>query len=154
MTLKKLAWAAVLGVSTVLLAAQLVPVKRTNLLIRGTLPARPEIETTLKRACYDCHSNETRWPWYSCAAPLSWLVVHDVTLGRKEVNFSEWGSYNPATRRRKLEWMGRTLREETMPPWTYRLLHADARLTNAERAALERWIEFQVAAIQEQKQKN
>jgi hypothetical protein len=131
-----------------------VPVKCTTLPIQGTLPAQPEIETTLKRACYDCHSNETRWPWYSHAAPLSWLVVHDVTLGRKEVNFSEWGSYNPATRRRKLEWMGRTMREEAMPPWTYRLLHPDARLTNAERAALERWIESQIAAILEQKQEN
>lgn len=146
MTLRKLARLAALAVSVVLLAAQLVPVKRTNPPSLGTLPAPPQIDATLKRACYDCHSNETRWPRYSRFAPLSWVIVHDVTFGRKEVNFSEWGSYYPATRRRKLEWMGRALREGKMPPWDYRLLHPGARLTKADRAALERWIESALAA--------
>jgi len=144
-TLKKLAWVAALGVSVVLLAVQLVLVNRTNPPSLGTLAAPPQIDATLKRACYDCHSNETRWPWYSRVVPLSWFIVHDVTLGRKEVNFSEWGIYYSATRRRKLEWMGRALREENMPPWSYRLLHPGGRLTEAERAALQRWIESALA---------
>lgn len=129
-----------------LLAAQLVPVKRTKPPSVGTLPAPPRIRVTLERACYDCHSNETRWPWYSRVAPLSWFIVHDVTLGRKEVNFSEWGRYGPATRRRKLQWIGRALGEENMPPWSYRLLHPGIRLTEADKAALEKWIESALAA--------
>ena len=136
---------AALAVSIALLAAQIVTVKRTNPLSFGTLVAAPEIAATLKRACYDCHSNETRWPRYSRVAPLSWFVVYDVTLGRKEVNFSQWGSYYPATRRRKLEWMARALHKEKMPPWYYRLLHPGARLTEADRAALEQWIQSALA---------
>jgi len=144
-TLKKLEWVAALAVSVVLLAVQLVLVNRTNPPSLGTLAAPPQIDATLKRACYDCHSNETRWPWYSRVAPLSWFIVHDVTLGRKEVNFSEWGSYYPATRRRKLDWMGRALREENMPPWSYRLSHPGGCLNEADRAALQRWIESALA---------
>ncbi len=135
---RKLPWTAPLAV---LLAAQLVPTDRTNPPSLGTLSPSPQIEARLRRACYDCHSNETRWPWYSRVAPVSWFIVRDVTLGRKEVNFSEWGSYYPVTRRRKLEWMGRSLREEKMPPWSYRLMHPGARLTEADVAALRGWIE-------------
>jgi hypothetical protein len=58
------------------------------------------------------------------------------------MNFSEWGSYYPATRRRKLEWISRALHDEQMPPWPYRLMHPGSRLSDADRAALERWIEL------------
>jgi Haem-binding domain len=128
-----------------LLAAQLVPAGHTNPPSPGTLSAPPPIRKVLQSACYDCHSNETRWPWYSYVAPLSWRIARDVTLGRKEVNFSEWRSYLPATRRRKLEWVGRVLRTEQMPPWSYRLMHPAARLTPEDRAMLERWIQTAVA---------
>jgi Haem-binding domain len=138
---RKIASTAALAMLAALLAAQLVPSERANPPSQGKLSAPPEIESTLKRACYDCHSNETRWPWYSRIAPLSWFISRHVMLGRKEINFSAWGSYYPVTRRRKLEWMGRALREEQMPPWSYRLMHPGARLTEADRAALERWIE-------------
>jgi len=137
--------AALAGVAT-LAVAQFVPTKRTNPRGQGALAARPAIEAPLRRACYDCHSSETRWPWYSRVAPISWFVVRDVNLGRKEINFSQWGSYYPATRRRKLQWMGRSLREENMPPWFYRLTHRDAHLTDADRDALERWIESELGA--------
>ncbi len=133
--------AAALAVLAALLAAQLVAVERTNPPSRGALSAPSKVEATLKRSCYDCHSNQTRWPWYSRVAPLSWLITRDVTLGRKEVNFSEWESYYPATRRRKLQWLGRSLREEKMPPWYYRLIHPGAGLTQADQAALRNWIE-------------
>jgi heme-binding protein len=128
-------------VAAALAAAQFVPAKRTNPPAQSSLVASPPIMTTLRRACYDCHSNETRWPWYSRVAPVSWLIVRDVNLGRKEINFSEWASYYPRTRRRKLEWIGRALHEEEMPPWSYRLMHPGARLTDADRAALVHWTE-------------
>jgi len=121
--------------------AQLVPAERTNPPSKGDVAAPRPVAATLRRACYDCHSNETRWPWYSRVAPLSWVIVRHVTEGRRQINFSEWGAYYPNTRRRKLQWMSRALREEKMPPWSYGLMHPDARLTAADRAALEQWIE-------------
>jgi len=131
---------------------QLIPAKRTNPAIAidsngvnaRDIAAPSEIEATLRRACYDCHSDETHWPWYSAIAPVSWLVAHHVDLGRKEIDFSEWQSYYPQTRRRKLEWIGRALREEVMPPWPYRLMHPRARLSNEDRAALEQWVAAEV----------
>jgi hypothetical protein len=133
--------AALAVVAAALVAAQFVPAKCTTPPAQGSLVAPLPVAATLRRACYDCHSNETRWPWYSHVAPVSWLIVRDVNLGRKEINFSEWGSYYPRTRRRKLEWMGRALHEEKMPPWSYRLMHPGASLTEADRVALERWIQ-------------
>jgi Haem-binding domain len=79
------------------------------------------------------------------------LVEHDVERGRQELNFSEWGSYYATTRRRKLQWMDRALREETMPPWTYRILHPGTGLTQKDLMALEQWIEAEIANQPEKK---
>jgi Haem-binding domain len=140
-TLRNLMRALVVGALAGMLLVQLLSPGRINPPSQGDLVATPEADAALKRACYDCHSNQTHWPWYSRVAPVSWWIAHDVTLGRREINFSEWGSYYPLTRRRKLQWIGRSLREEQMPPWSYRLMHPGARLTDDDRAALERWIE-------------
>jgi hypothetical protein len=155
MSVKKPALAALLVLASAALAVQLVPLERINLFLppsplsppsTGDIAAPPQIEALLARACYDCHSNRTKWPWYSRVAPVSWLVVRDVALGRKELNFSEWRSYYPQTRRRKLQWMGRVLRERSMPPWAYRLMHPGARLNGAERAMHDRWIDAGIYA--------
>jgi len=132
---------AALGALVVFLAIQVIPVTRDNLPSEDDISAPPPVESILRRACYDCHSSETRWPWYSRVAPISWLIAHHVALGRDEMNFSEWGTYYPATRRRKLEWIERVLREEKMPLWSYRLMHPEARLSAADRSTLERWAE-------------
>jgi len=120
---------------------QLIPAERTNPPSRGDLIAPAPVAATLRRACYDCHSNVTRWPWYSRVAPLSWVIANHVAEGRQQLNFSEWGIYYPNTRRRKLQWIGRALREDKMPPWYYEVTHHDARLTAKDRTALEQWIE-------------
>ena len=82
------------------------------------------------RACFDCHSNETVWPWYSNVAPLSWLVQRDVDEGREELNLSEWD------RPQEGEESAETVREGSMPPGQYLLTHPGARLTDAELTAL------------------
>jgi len=128
-----------------LVVAQLKTVPRTNPPVKGDLAAPPEVEAILRHACYDCHSNQTRWPWYSAVAPFSWAIAHHVELGRKEINFSEWGEYYPATRERKLEWMQRALQTEVMPPWSYRLIHPGARLTDDDRARLVQWVDTELA---------
>jgi hypothetical protein len=126
--------------------AQLFGAPRTNPPSSAALVGPRPVVATLRRACYDCHSNATRWPWYSHIAPLSWVVVAHVEEGRRELNFSEWNAYYPNTQRRKLRWMGRALSEEQMPPWYYRLAHPGARLSPSDRTLLERWIVGELAA--------
>jgi hypothetical protein len=141
---KKILTTVTSGIAGCLLIAQFITIPRTNPPLKSDLAAPPQIKSLLRRACYDCHSNETRWPWYTYVAPVSWPTSHDVERGRQELNFSEWGSYYPATRIRKLQWMGRALREENMPPWTYRLLHPGAGLTQGDLLVLEQWIEVEI----------
>lgn len=136
---------ALLGIAGGLLLAQVVPVQRTNPPVKGDVSAPLAVEATLRDACYDCHSNETRWPWYSRVAPISWLTSREVELGRRQINFSEWVSYLPLTRKRKLQWIGRSVRLETMPPWLYRIGHPDARRSEEDRKALERWIDLEIS---------
>ena len=145
MTQRRITRTAVTALVVGLALAQLIPVARTNPPSKGEVSAPAPVAATLRRACYDCHSNESRWPWYSGVAPLSWLIVHHVAEGRRELNFSEWSIYFPRTRRRKLQWIGRALREEKMPPWSYGLMHPAARLTDSDRTALEQWIESALA---------
>ena len=128
----------------VAVAIQLVPIHRTNPPVTSEIQVSADVHAVLKRACYDCHSNETRWPWYAAIPPASWLVVRDVTIGRKEMNFSNWTLYSTAVRTRKARWMNRSLQQENMPPWEYRLVHPDARVTEAERIELERWLRLQM----------
>ena len=110
----------------------------------GREPAAPsEVDATLRGACYDCHSNHPRWPWYAQVAPVSWLFQRDVENGRRRLNFSEWDAYvsDPETARHKLEEIRTTMVRLEMPPWSYRLLHPEARLTSAQRDLLIRWTE-------------
>ena len=143
--------AVLLSVGLAFVVIQLVPAAQvTNPPANGTLTAPPEVEQTLERSCFDCHSNQTQWPWYAKVAPLSWLVAHDVELGRKEINFSEWGEYYPGTRKRKLEWMRRALHEEAMPPWQYRLMHPSSRMSQSDCDLLTRWIDGELANAESQ----
>jgi len=80
-------------------------------------------------ACYDCHSNQTKWPWYSNVAPLSWWVQRHVDAGRRSLNFSEWGT-------RRQHRSARALQDGRMPPNYYTLIHATARLSKADKAKL------------------
>lgn len=119
--------------------AQIIPVARTNPPATAEIAAPIEIDGLLQRACYDCHSNETRWPWYAQVAPASWLVAWDVRHARTHLNFSTWGELSPEKRRDKLEELVEMIAEDEMPLWYYRPLHPDARLTRSERDQLIAW---------------
>jgi hypothetical protein len=85
----------------------------------------------VKRACFDCHSNETVWPWYSYVAPISWLVYSDTMQGRSRLNFSEWNA-----RSRDVGEITGIIQEGEMPPAIYLPLHPTAQLTAAEKQQL------------------
>ena len=122
-----------------LVAMQFIPVDRSNPSDRGQPAAPPEVETILRRACYDCHSNETRWRWYAQIAPISFLLARDVKEGRREVNFSIWDRYEQRRKARKLKEIVKEVEEGDMPPWYYVSVHADARLSQADREAIVKW---------------
>jgi hypothetical protein len=129
----------VLVLGLALVGAQAVPVVRTNPPITGDVAAGAEVAAILRRACYDCHSNETVWPWYSRVAPASWLLAHDVREGRDELNFSTWSVYPAPKRVKKLKEIADEVAEGEMPPWSYVLLHGEARLDAPARDALRDW---------------
>jgi len=136
---------AVLGTIALATSAAPVPAPLPPSSVADSLAAPPPVAALLQRACYDCHSEQSRWPWYARVAPVSWLLARDVREGRKQVNFSRWNTYSPTTRRHKLQWMGRVIRNGSMPPLLYRVVHRDARLSANERAMLERWIAVEIA---------
>jgi len=91
----------------------------------------PQTKALAARACLDCHSNETTWPWYSNIAPISWLVQHDVDKGRQSLNLSEWGQRWQETD--EIYWL---MNNGEMPPSQFLFLHPEARLTGSEKQAL------------------
>ena len=128
-----------MGFVLILIGLQLVPVDRTNPLEHGQPAAPAEIQAILRRACYDCHSNETIWPWYSHIAPASLLLARDVKEGRREVNFSTWEKYDTRRKTRKLKEITDELEKGEMPPWYYLPLHPEAKLSAAERELIVKW---------------
>jgi hypothetical protein len=110
-------------------------------------PPPPEIAATLRAACYDCHSSETRWPWYSRVAPMSWLVANDVKEGRDNLNLSEWPSDNPKRAAKRLEDMSEEIDNGEMPLKKYTAIHADARLTDARKKQLTDWLDARVEQL-------
>ena len=122
--------------------AQGVRFPQTNPPVRGDLVAPLAVKDVLRGACYDCHSNETQWPWYSNVAPLSWLVHHEVEEGRKRLNFSDWAEYasDPETASQKLAQISKFVASGDMAPWYYRMLRRCARLSAAQRDRVIRWV--------------
>ena len=130
----------VLGVLVVaFLAIQLVPYGRDHTnppVVSEPVWDGPETEELARRACYDCHSNETEWPWYSNVAPVSWLLQRDVEEGREHLNFSDWDSGHHREEDHDVDEMVKTILEGEMPPPSYLPLHPEARLTAAEKERL------------------
>ncbi|HKG21123.1 MAG TPA: heme-binding domain-containing protein [Blastocatellia bacterium] len=139
-----LKWTALVTAALFMLA-QFVRPARVNPASDGAtvLAARsrmtPEVEGILRRACLDCHSNQTRWPWYSNVAPASWFVIDHVNHGRRHLNFSTWTEQDRSERIGLLEEINKTVRFGSMPLDSYTLLHPEARLSEQERAAICDW---------------
>jgi Haem-binding domain len=138
----------VLVAGVVLLAGmQFVPVQRNNPSARPSQaifafhPMPESVRVAFERSCTQCHSNETRWPWYSHVAPFSWIVAHDVHEGRKEMNFSSWGMYSQEKREEKLTAICEQVTNGDMPESKYAFVHRNSRLSDEERDAICNWTE-------------
>ncbi len=120
-------------------AIQFVPVQRTNPPVDGEIPAPAEVRAVLQQSCYDCHSNQTVWPWYSRIAPFSWLVADDVREAREEMNFSTWTRMTPKEQTHYLREIRGEVEDGAMPPRLYLVPHPGSRLTADDRATLVAW---------------
>ena len=127
-------------VLAVIIAIQFWPVTRTNPPVTSDIEAPQEVRAVLRAACYDCHSNETRWPWYSYIAPVSWLVAGDVAEGREHLNLSEWPA-DAGERAEAAKRMWKNVERGEMPLLAYRVAHGEARLSESQKDLIRNWAE-------------
>lgn len=124
----------------ILVLIQLIPLDRDNPPVIQDVAAPSEVDAILRRACYDCHSNETEWPWYSHVAPVSFLVVHDVHEGREHLNFSDWEHS-----RKDVDEILEEVEEGEMPMKIYLITHPNAALSDADLATIRSWVKSEQA---------
>lgn len=120
---------------------QLIPVEKSNPPPIAELKAPKEVLEILNKACYDCHSTTTNWPWYSYVFPISVLVTHHVKEGREELNFSNFENLNYEKQMIRWESIIEEIEEGEMPPRYYNLFHKESRLTQQEIQILKNWKE-------------
>ncbi len=128
------------------------PASNPNEHITAKLAVHPEVAATLQRACSDCHSNNTVWPWYSKVAPASWLVANDVKQGRNELNFSIWAKYSTEEQQELLGKMCKEVKEGEMPDSLYAIAHPKARLSSGDRQAFCSWTNTLAATLPGEKE--
>lgn len=95
-----------------------------------------EVTSILKTSCYDCHSNQPAYPWYTNIAPLSWWIKHHINEGSHHLNFSEWGNYSQKRKDHKIDECIELINADEMPMTSYTLMHEDAKLTKEQKALL------------------
>jgi hypothetical protein len=98
-----------------------------------------QVQTVLKNACYDCHSNNTNYPWYSNIQPVGWILARHIKNGKSELNFNEFGSYSIRKQKNKFNSVANSLKDGMMPLSSYTLIHKNARLTKDENALIINW---------------
>lgn len=131
----------VIVIIVLLVGIQFVPVSKTNPPVTGEIKAPDDVMQILRTSCYDCHSNEVKWPWYSNVAPVSWLVAYDVDEARDHLNFSEWQSYSAEDQAEDIEEIWEEIEEGEMPLWYYLLLHQEAKLSENQKETIKNWVE-------------
>lgn len=143
--MKKALKISVVAIFAVFVLIQFVRPERTNPPVKpeqtleSSMRVPEDVRKILKRSCYDCHSNETVYPWYSNIAPISWELVEHIRVGRGELNFSEWNTYDAQKKERKLDEICDEIESGEMPHYQYLWIHRDAKLSAADIKALCGW---------------
>ena len=134
-------------VIALILALQVIPVERTNPPVSEHVAAPDSVMNVLRQSCFDCHSNETQWPWYAYVAPVSWFVTGHVDHARQHLNFSTWDVYDAEERREKFEEIWERVEKAEMPLPSYLRLHRDARLSERDIAVINAWTSSTLEAM-------
>jgi hypothetical protein len=122
------------------LLIQLKQIERSNPPEIADSEIPDEVKAILKAKCYDCHSNEVHWPWYSYLAPVSWKVAQHVEDGRKEVNFSKWDTYSPDKQEEKIGETFDEVLDGEMPIESYLWIHRDSKVTDEDIDIIDEWL--------------
>jgi hypothetical protein len=109
--------------------------------IASSVEVPASVYTLLKNACFDCHSQSSRFPWYSYVAPVSWLVASDINKAREQLDFSYWGDLSLKDKIKMLDDISEEVSEKEMPLESYKLMHPSARLTDEECEIIVEWTE-------------
>ncbi|MCB0473322.1 MAG: heme-binding domain-containing protein [Flavobacteriaceae bacterium] len=140
--MKKVIWIILL----ILIGLQFIPVDKPQVTgnnpndLLSVVSVPDTVADILKNSCYDCHSNQTIYPWYSHVAPVSWLVAKDVREGREHVNFSNWQVLELTKKAERLENMIDEIKDGEMPMSIYTAIHQDARLSEEQQKLIIDWI--------------
>lgn len=125
---------------------QLIPQPKKNISLAITnnkfeqlYPMEDSILTILKTSCFDCHSNNTNYPWYSNIQPVAWFLNRHIVEGKAELNFDEFGNYSKRRQQSKLKAIVNQVKDGEMPLSSYKLLHKKARLSGKERSMITKW---------------
>ncbi len=137
-------WLVIVGICCIVVSQFFGPAKTnpstdTSQSIESRLQITPPVAAILDRSCNDCHSNKTRWPWYSNVAPVSWFVINHVDEGRENLNFSEWGRYTQRDVDGLLKQICREVKTGAMPLTSYTPLHPRSRLSKEDVKTLCDW---------------
>jgi hypothetical protein len=135
-----------LAVLIVFIVIQFFPAEKNisagqNTDISHTYPVPPAVQALLNEACYDCHSNNTNYPWYTRVQPFGWWLANHIKNGKKELNFHEFSSYSLRRQVSKLKAISGSLKDGSMPLKSYTLIHRDARLSATEKKDIIAWVE-------------
>lgn len=113
-------------------------VPNTDFMIVNTVPN--SIKNTLQTSCYDCHSNNTYYPWYNKVQPVAWILESHIEEGKAELNFSDWNTYSNRRKKSKLKSIVSQIEDDKMPLISYTLIHKDAVLTQKQKTEIIDWI--------------
>lgn len=111
--------------------------------ISNTFDIPSKIQTLLENSCYDCHSNNTYYPWYNNIQPMSWMMERHIKNGKKELNFSEFGAYSKRRKKSKIKSIINQIKDDEMPLSSYTLLHRNAILSESDKLLIINWMENQ-----------
>lgn len=125
----------------ILLLLQLIPINRTNPIVESDLIASEKIKSIFKKSCYDCHSNETKYPVYSYIFPVSLFLAHHIEEARDELNFSNWEALSVSKKSTKAKEIIEEIEEKEMPLLSYTLMHREAILSSEEIEEIKKWAE-------------
>ncbi len=113
-------------------------VPNTDFILVNNVPEK--VDQIFKASCYDCHSNNTEYPWYNKVQPVAWFLENHVEHGKEELNFNEWDEYSSRMKKSKLRSINSQIEDEEMPLWSYTLVHREAKLSEDEKKTVLDWV--------------
>ncbi|MBK5208863.1 MAG: heme-binding domain-containing protein [Flavobacteriaceae bacterium] len=144
----------VIFIVVVFVGIQFIPTTRNQSVLtlqtdfNNTFEVPNNVQQILKISCYDCHSNNTNYPWYNKIQPASWLLENHIKEGKKELNFSEFGTYSKRRQKSKLKAVINQIKDDEMPLYSYTLIHKDAKLSERNKKDLIDWLSKQKDSIE------